>query len=200
MNNDSDINPHGNPDGKGAVAVLGDWQARRPKGLAPKTAQDLLSDFWISLLVLSANFGFRVVPGQVYSLYFGANGWMLSLVSDDEWRGRSPGEFVCECELKPDMTWRVVQMSSASLSAVVTEALTSAWEQFANRVAQAEDFDDALPEYLSELPYQQRMMATALSVSLRESNRMSGALTRGTWPAIAANLSQLKLSQFQPQE
>ncbi|MEE4204308.1 MAG: DUF2452 domain-containing protein [Halieaceae bacterium] len=185
------LHPGGNPQGKGLTLVLDQLAGLAPRGVQAKNIEQVLADYWQSTLVLSADFNFRVIPGKVYYLYR-SDRWQLSLISPNEWGSRVPGVFVAECELANDATWQVSFADQALASAPVVEALGVFLEGFEHRVTSAETLSQALPEYEAGLPYQQRMMATALTASLRHSARLSGCamiapkLAVADWRAIAA--------------
>jgi len=166
--------PAGNPQGKGLVPVLDALNALRPWQAEPKTGEAILRDFCLSTLVLSAHFDFRVVPGKTYYLYRRGSGWQLSLISPEEWGDRSPGPWVAHCDLRTDMTWDVALAPDIGDDGALVSALESHLRGFVERVSGAESLEAALPIYEQQLPYQQRMMATALSSSLQTSLLLSG--------------------------
>ena len=55
--------------GKGLVLVLQDLSSAAPFELSAKSSDEAAQGYCWSALVLSAAFGFRVVPGQSYYLY-----------------------------------------------------------------------------------------------------------------------------------
>lgn len=185
------LHPGGNPQGKGLTLVLEQLAGLTPRGVNAKSIEQVLADYWQSTLVLSADFSFRVIPGKTYYLYRGER-WQLSLISPDEWGERAPGVFVAECELGSDATWQVTFADQALASPSVVEALGVFLEGFEHRLQSADTLSNALPEYEPGLPYQQRMMATALTASLRHSAQLSGcamaspALAKADWRALAA--------------
>jgi len=166
--------PDGNPQGKGLVPVLDALKALRPFQPEAKSGEQILRDFCLSTLVLSASFDFRAVPGQTYYLYRLTEGWNLSLISPVEWGQRCPGPYVGHCELAIDMTWTLVLAENLGTDGELLDALEAHLAGFIDRVTQAGRLEDALPIYESGLPYQQRMMATALSTSLQTSLLLSG--------------------------
>lgn len=185
------LHPGGNPQGKGITLVLEQLAGLAPRGVNAKSLEQVLADYWQSTLVLSADFNFRVIPGKGYYLYRGER-WQLSLISPEEWGGRAPGVFVAECELANDATWQVAFADEALASPAVVEALGVFLEGFEHRLKSAATLSEALPEYEPGLPYQQRMMATALTASLRHSAQLSGcvaaspALAKADWQALVA--------------
>jgi len=162
-----------NPQGKGQVPVLRDWSSLQPALSEPKTAADFLRDYCVSSLVLAAEFRFKPVVGKTYYLYATAQGWSLTLISPQEWGERKSGEFLASCTLRPDMTW---EMDAADL-AEQPEAMAQARAfiaGFVETLTEQESIADNLPVYVKELPYYRRMLATALSASLKHTLPVSG--------------------------
>jgi hypothetical protein len=168
------ITPEGNPQGKGLVPVLAALDALRPWQPGQKSGQMILRDFCLSALVLSARFDFRVVPNKTYYLYHGAKGWQLSLIAPEEWGERLPGTWVACCDLRTDMTWDVMLAPDIGADDQLVSALETHLRGFVARLEEAPSLEQALPVYEQHLPYQQRMMATALSSSLQTSLLLSG--------------------------
>lgn len=190
---ESTLHPSGNPQGKGLALVLERLAGLAPTGVRAKPIEAILSDYWQSTLVLSADFSFRVVPDKQYFLYHGER-WLLSLIAPDEWGSRCPGVFVAQCQLQRDATWSVVFADALAEQPEVLEALQRFLEGFEHKVSSADSLVEALPEYEASLPYQQRMMATALTTSLRHSARLSGCstlpprLVMNDWKALSKPL------------
>ena len=185
------VNPQGNPQGKGLVMVLQQMAAAAPAEIRPKSADEALLDYWCSSLVLSSAFKFRVVPGSRYYLYRMEHEWQLSLVSPGEWGKRLPGAYVAECQLSRDMTWKLEFDSSLNLS--VRDALVQFLEGFQAQAARSNSFDDLLPDYVESLPYQQRVLASALKRSLTHSLRLAGDNGMGLLAAVVEK--RLSISQ-----
>lgn len=169
-----ELHPEGNPQGKGSVPVLDALNALRPYQPGAKSAEQILREFCLSTLVLSARFDFRVVPGKVYYLYRVNQTWRLSLIAPQEWGERCPGPFVAQCELHPDMTWTLALAARVVDDHDLVAALEQHLEGFITRISEVGKLEEALPVYESRLPYQQRLMATALSSSLQTSLLISG--------------------------
>jgi len=169
-----ELSPDGNPQGKGAVPVLDALNALKPFRPGEKSAEQILREFCLSTLVLSARFDFRVVPGKPYYLYRVNSDWRLSLIAPKEWGARCPGPCVAQCQLQPDMTWDLLLDSAVAQDATLLAALEQHLEGFINRISEVGKLEEALPIYESQLPYQQRLMATALSSSLQVSLLVSG--------------------------
>lgn len=191
ISNDSEgtLSPQGNPQGKGLALIIERLAGLAPRAVQSKPINQILVEYWQSTLVLSANFAFRIVAGRTYFLYH-SDRWQLSLIGPDEWRGRAPGVFVGRCRLKVDATWQIDFVDELLAHQSVVDALETFIEGFEYRINGAETLADALPDYEPGLPYQQRMMATALTASLRHSAQLSGSvmlapkLGRPDWQAL----------------
>lgn len=157
-----------NPQGKGLVPVLQDWHALRATTSMHKNAAAFLRDYCISSLVLGAHFKFKPVVGNIYYLYAGESQWALSLIGPHEWGEGMPGEFLAPCTLKPDMTWTFEGDDLQDAPALTK--LQIFIEGFVHAIQGQESIADELPYYVAKLPYYQRMLATALSSSLAQSN------------------------------
>jgi len=164
-------NPHKNPNpqGKGLVSVLADWQQTRPRELREKTPAVLLRDWFTSALVLSASFRFRPAVGQAYYLYSRNGDWRLSLVAPGEWGERKAGACLGRCELRPDMTWALEPSDDIDRQPDLVAELTQLIESFTQQLGDEGTLAEQLPGYRRDLPYHQRMLATALGASLRDS-------------------------------
>lgn len=163
-----------NPQGKGLVPVLEHWQSAQPAQVCAKPAAELLADFCVSSLVLSAEFAFRPVVGQSYHLYWAAERWLLSLIGPLEWGERRPGEYAGCCQLRSDMTWQLLPPEDLGDGDAVVLALARFFDAFAESLGRAESLDESLPGYVAHLPYYQRMLATGLTASMSRSANASG--------------------------
>jgi hypothetical protein len=161
-----------NPQGKGMVPVLRDWASMQPALAGPKAPAVFLRDYCLSSLVLSANFRFKPVVGNIYFLYAGEDEWSLSLIAPQEWGERKVGEFVARCSLRPDMTWEMdadLEEHSPALVRARQFILT-----FFASLATHRSISAHLPFYSVHLPYYRRLLATALSSSLQRSLPSTG--------------------------
>jgi hypothetical protein len=170
------MKPNPNPQGKGLVPVLDAWQSVQPAAVAPKSAPRLLGDYLVSLLVLSAEFSFKPVPGKPYYLYWREGGWQLSLISPAEWGLRLPGECLGECQLGFDMTWHLTPQPETVFSAELQRAIEQFTANFGEHLASADALEDTLPFYVRQLPFYRRLLATGLAISLKHSIQASGQL------------------------
>ncbi len=182
-----DHNP--NPQGKGCVPLLQDWQANRPGMLRPKTPLQIIRDYLLSALVLAANFRFRPVPGQYYYLYCDAQQWHLSLIGPGEWGERKPGEFVGSCRLQTDMTWHI-EFDNLREGSLPARRITEFIDGFTSDLSSRRSLLAGLPFYEKQLPYYRRMLATGLAASLQHSITDTGA------DAVALALPQLTAHQL----
>ena len=164
----SSFQPKPNPQGKGLVQVLHDLASLQNGAVARKSAADFLRDYCVSSMILGATFGFKPVVGKNYYLYVRERNLALSLIAPHEWRQYTPGEFLARCELRPDMTWK---MDTADLdeNSLALETARDFIGEFVQTIAEQDSIRQSLPFYVSERPYYQRMLTTALASSLRRS-------------------------------
>lgn len=163
-----------NPQGKGLVPVLEAWHGAQPRAVEAKTGQRILSDYFTSLLVLSADFGFKPRPGVQYHLYLVEQRWQLSLIAPAEWGARLPGAYLGRCHLRPDMTWELEVCSGAEAKPEMVDALRAFHEGFVDLVNQQRYLEEGLPFYRSELPYYRRLAAAGLASSVSQSMALAG--------------------------
>ena len=112
-------------------------------------------------------------------------------MSPAEWGERLPGDYVAECALSRDMTWKLSFYSE--LSASVREALIQFLEGFQSQAENSSSFDEMLPDYVAHLPYQQRVLASALKRSLKHSLQLGGDNGVGLLAAVVER--RLSISQ-----
>ncbi len=159
---------------KGLVLVLDRLTAAAPRRLKPKTNYEASVDYCCSALVLSSAFGFRVVPGQTYYLYLAGTDWKLSLVSPAEWGASCPGQYVGGCKLRFDMTWAISFDENMREGSPVHTALLSYLKGISDQLYESGSWAEVLKQVRGPMPYQQRVLATALTASLRHSLALSG--------------------------
>ncbi|MEM1112813.1 MAG: DUF2452 domain-containing protein [Pseudomonadota bacterium] len=163
-----------NPQGKAALPLLADLQSWRGTAAPARNARDVLVDYLSGLLVLSADFNFRPVPGKPYHLYFRDGQWQLSLVAPGEWRPPRWGAFAAYCELGLDATWTVEPAGDLSEKPELVMALRQFRAGFEARLAAAETVEGDLPHFEAHLPYYRRVMASGLASSLQYSLKRLG--------------------------
>ena len=159
---------------KGLVLVLQDLQASAPARLRSQPSDEAAPDYCWAALVLSAAFGFRVSPGHHYYLYWVESRWTLSLIAPEEWGRRQPGPFVARCELRHDMTWALSFDEGVAEGSETHAALLRYLEGIRSQLESSGSWNAVLREGERHLPYQQRVLTTALSSSLRQSLALSG--------------------------
>ena len=176
--------------GKGLVLVLQDLSAASPGELRAKTGDEAAEDYCWSALVLSAAFGFRVTPGQRYFLYLVDQKWQMSLLSPEEWGYRLPGDYVGHCQLRNDMTWGLTFDDAVREGSSVHSALLQYLQGIREQLLQSGSWEALLRKGEKHLPYQQRVLTTALASSLRQSLALSGhaGVPPGV-PMLRANVS-----------
>lgn len=164
-----------NPQGKGLVGLLLDWQYSRPRGVVAKPPGRVLADYFTSLLVLSADFGFKPAYGQTYHLYREGSRWRLSLVAPHEWRSAEKKQaYVGACVLHDDSTWSIEPSGNLGKPGPLADALVDVYAGFLERLGRDGTLEDELPFYEGRLPYYQRLFAAALGRSLRGSLALGG--------------------------
>jgi len=163
-----------NPQGKGSVALLQDWEATRPTLLRHKSPTQILRDYLLSALVLAAKFRFRPVPGKRYYLYCDSQQWSLSMIGPEEWVHDRPREFVGSCRLQTDATWQM-DFGKLRQDGLPMRRLAQFIDGFTSELSSRQSLLDDLPFFESQLPYYQRMLATGLASSLQRSIADTGA-------------------------
>ena len=158
-----------NPQGKGMVPILRDWATVQPGKGVSKAPAMFLRDYCISSLVLAANFRFKPVLGKGYFLYVRDNEWIMSLIAPHEWGRTQPGAFLGRCLLRGDMTWEIQTPQAGEADEVALARAQDFIQGFVEAVAGQEAIGEHLPFYVSELPYYQRLLGTALAASLQRS-------------------------------
>ncbi len=175
-----------NPQGKGVIGLLADWDQSRPRGTVAKPAAQLLADYFTSILVLSASFKFKPVVGQVYYLYRLETEWSLSLIAPKEWTNTRRQAYVGKCELHPDMTWTISPSNELADRPSTVAAITVFHEALVEKLQSDLPLENLLPTYVAEFPYYQRLFASALSRSLRTSMTMGGQLSTPAYDWLQA--------------
>jgi hypothetical protein len=157
----------GNPEGKGAHGFLEDWRATEPRGVVAKPERQVLAELFTSMLVLSASYKYRPVPGGSNYLYWVDGHWSLSLIAPDEWSDKRRAGFAGLCVLQRDMTWTIEPSDRVAEDGPVRGAIRNFFGAFAAMLETDLTLEDVLPDYVGNLPYYQRLHASALSRSLR---------------------------------
>ena len=69
--------PKGNPEGKGLNGFMLDWYRSSPRDVVAKPQRQILSEFFTSMLVLSASFKYKPVVAVPNYLYWMRDEWSL---------------------------------------------------------------------------------------------------------------------------
>jgi hypothetical protein len=162
----------GNPEGKGVSGLLADWCATEPRDVVAKPQRQVLAELFTSMLVLSASFKYRPVPGGTYYLYWIDGTWSLSLIEPHEWSEQRRKGFVGACTLQRDMTWTILPADGLVEGSPVSGALRRFFTAFAEMLDSDLTLEEILPFHVGRLPYYQRLHASALSRSLRATVRL----------------------------
>lgn len=170
-----------NPQGKGLVGFLLDWNYSSPRAVVAKNSGRLMADYFTSLLVLSSAFKFKPAFDKDYYLYYRNDEWLLSLIAPHEWNRPSWRRgFVGTCVLHRDATWSIDPSDNLGRVGPVADALAAFYEGFMAKLATSRPLEDELPIHETNLPYYQRLFAAALSRS------MKGSMAAGDQLAIAS--------------
>ena len=100
--------------------------------------------------------------------------WTLSLIAPEEWGHRVPGAFVAQCQLRHDMTWALTFDEAVREGSPVHDALLQYLDGIHEQLRESGSWEALLRQGERQLPYQQRVLTTALASSLRQSLTLSG--------------------------
>ncbi len=182
------IKTDGNPEGKGVSSLMSDWHATEPRGIVAKPQRQLLGELFVSMLVLSASFKYRPVPGNLNYLYWIDEQLSLSLIAPQEWSQYHRDHFVGMCVLNRDMTWSIAPSKELTESSSMTQAIRQYLAAFSEMLNTNLTLEEILPFHVSSLSYYQRLYASALSRSV------CVALARGEQTAISCREWRKQLS------
>jgi len=157
----------GNPDGKGLNGFLLDWYQTEPRGVVAKPQNQVLAEFFTSMLVLSAKFKYKPVVGVENYLYWVNGEWSLSLIAPEEWSDERRAGFAGRCVLQHDMTWTITPSDLLGEDNAVSDAVGRFYDAFAESLDTDLTLEEILPLYVARMPYYQRLHASALSRSIR---------------------------------
>ena len=164
-----------NPQGKGLVPVLESLaESRALISSVPKQINQISTELFTSLFVLHSQFQFKPVPGKSYWLYQRGEQFQLSLISPQEWGNDTFGLYVGECVLQPDITWSLSLDTAAASNETLMTLIKDKQTEFELAMKSADSVDSVLPFYLDGLPFYQRVFASALANSLKQSMVLSG--------------------------
>ncbi len=164
-----------NPQGKGLVPVLAALHAAgRSIVVPPKQVQQVSGELFTSLFVLGSRFGFKPVVGRSYWLYRRDGVFNLSLLAPEQWSALVYGQYVGACELHTDLTWTLTLGAEALADPLLMRYIARQREVFEQQLQAAASVDDLLPVFKEELPFYQRVFASALAGSLGASMQSAG--------------------------
>ncbi|MFK8014071.1 MAG: DUF2452 domain-containing protein [Gammaproteobacteria bacterium] len=176
-----------NPDGKGVSDTLLDWYRVQPRGVVAKPQNQVLAEFFTSMLVLSARFNYKPVTNAQNYLYFMDGNWMLSLIAPDQWSQAHRLGYVGTCQLQADMTWTIEPSEQLLAEPTLSDAIADAFDAFAQSLDTDSTLEEILPFFVRRMPYWQRLYASGLSRSIR------ATVTLGDQASIKARDWQLAL-------
>ncbi len=159
----------GNPEGKGMNGLMLDWYRSEPKGVVAKPQPQVLAEFFTSMLILSAAFKYRPVPGGLNYLYWIDGDWRLSLIAPEEWDEGWRMGFAGTCVLQPDMTWTIEPSERLAGGNPVSDAVGRFYRAFAEMLHTDLPLEQLLPTYVTGVGYQQRLYANAMGRSIHAS-------------------------------
>jgi hypothetical protein len=167
---------------------MSDLYGTEPRGIVAKPQRQLLGELFVSMLVLSASFKYRPVPGNLNYLYWIDEQLSLSLIAPQEWSQYHRDNFVGMCVLNRDMTWSIAPSKELTESSSVTQAIRQYLAAFSEMLNTNLTLEEILPFHVSSLSYYQRLYASALSRSV------CVALARGEQTAISCQDWRKQLS------
>lgn len=162
-----------NPQGKGNHLLSNHWF---PLLRIPTKSNDkILSDYVLSVLVLSAEFSFKPVTDTAYTLYLWKGVLRLSLIPRHKCQIENV-EYLADCHLDNDLTWRVNLKDWTLFSNLAKHWFSCFAEKIENKLVTSHRFQDALPFYEESLPFYRRLYASGLAKSLSLSAQQTGLL------------------------
>ncbi|MEM6514534.1 MAG: DUF2452 domain-containing protein [Pseudomonadota bacterium] len=179
--------PLGNPDGKSSNQFMLDWFKTEPRGVVAKPQQQVLAEFFTSMLVLSAEFKYEPTIGVPNYLYYVNESWQLSLIAPQEWNEQRRAGFIGTCVLQADMTWTIEPASQLKDNEQLAHAIGKFWHAFDETLNTEQTLEEILPFYVRHMPYYQRLHAAGLGRSIR------AAVTLGDQRSIKARDWRLSL-------
>ncbi|MCW9025370.1 MAG: DUF2452 domain-containing protein [Gammaproteobacteria bacterium] len=164
-----------NPQGKGLVPVLDCLTGSRAMvSVHPKHIEQISRELFTSLFVLHSKFQFKPVVGKSYWLYRRSNSFQLSMISPTEWGENNFGQIIGECILQKDITWTLTLDENTARNEELMTLIENRQREFEQALSTVDSIDKVLPFYLESLPFYQRVFASALASSLRDSMFKSG--------------------------
>lgn len=164
-----------NPQGKGLVPVLAAL-ANASAGIRvlPKHVEQVSTELFTALFILGSQFSFKPVRGREYWLYRYGERFKLSLVAPEQWSVGTFDQVIGCCELHDDLTWTLTLSDDAAQDTAFMAFIAARRERFQQMLQESESLETALPVYQHDLPFYQRVFASALASSLGQSMQLTG--------------------------
>ena len=176
-----------NPQGKGMVTAFALLDQNITAIRVPaKHVEQVSNELFTAMFVLHSKFQFKPVIGRSYWLYRDDHGFSLSMISPDEWPANKR-PCIGRCELHADMSWTLELSEQALEDGDLMLYIEQQRYSFETAMSAVSSMDEAMPYYVSSLPFYQRVFASAFACSLRSSMVQSGI--RGLTYGEAARLS-----------
>jgi len=161
-----------NPQGKASLTLLNDLNNFSAVEVKRKDVPRWLTDFFTSILVLSAKFSFKPVINKNYYMYFDNGQWKLSLIEPHAWT-KCPYEFFAACQLHKDKSWSIAPADDWEKNNNLRDSINKMREEFFDVLNTDNPIVDTLPYYAGHLPYYQRVAANGLAKSLALSLKLN---------------------------
>ena len=142
--------------------------------MPPKQVQQVSAELFTSLFILESRFGFKPVVGRSYWLYCRKGVFELSLLAPEQWSKLVYGQYIGGCELHVDLTWTLTLSEAALADDLLMQSIEKRRNEFEQELQDATAVDDLLPVFKAELPFYQRVFASALAGSLGASMQSAG--------------------------
>lgn len=188
-----------NVDGKGANGFMLDWYQTEPRGLVVKSQHQVLAEFFTSMFVLAASFKYKPAVGVRNYLYLVDGAWNLSLVAPEQWTSKRRAGFAGACVLQSDMTWTIEPSEQLLEQGPLSAAVARFFDAFADVLDTDATLEEILPFYVRQMPYWQRLHASALARSIRGTVALGGQIeikARDWRAALPAARDAFFLGQF----
>ncbi len=149
-------------------------QATHNLSVPAKDVHRIADDLFTSLFILNSQIRFKPVSGQPYWLYRKDDDYRLSLIAPDQWSPAKSGKHIGLCQLHNDLTWTLELSDECRNDGEFVAEITRQRRRFDESMRQAAKLDQVLPVYDGSLPFYPRILASALSYSLRLSMQKCG--------------------------
>ncbi len=166
-----DINA-ANPQGKGSLSLLDDLNSFKQYRAAAKDIPEWLADYFTSLFVLNASFGFKPVMNKPYYLYYDDNQWKLSLIEPDKWNN-CPYVYFAKCILHEDRSWSLTPVDNWNDNQDLVTQVNLMKRDFFESLNSNKPIVESLPYFAEHLPYYRRLAAFGLANSLKQSLQLT---------------------------